>query len=85
MACGVPPVAFTCPCGPRDIITDGEDGLLVENGNSQELAEKICYLIEHDEIRKQMGKRAIENVKRFYIENIMPQWDNLFKSLIVNQ
>ncbi len=85
MACGVPPVAFTCPCGPRDIITDGEDGLLVENGNSKELAEKMCYLIEHDEIRKQMGKRAIENVKRFYIENIMPQWDNLFKSLIVNQ
>lgn len=85
MACGVPPIAFACHCGPRDIITDGIDGLLVENGNIGELAEKICYLIEHDEIRKQMGKRATENVKRFYIENIMPQWDQLFKTLTRNQ
>lgn len=85
MACGVPPIAFACHCGPRDIITDGVDGLLVENGNIGEMAEKICYLIENDEIRKQMGKRATQNVKRFYIENIMPQWDQLFKALTQNQ
>ena len=45
MACGVPPVSFTCPCGPRDIISDGKDGLLVEDGNIEQLAEKISYLI----------------------------------------
>lgn len=81
MVCGVPPVAFTCPCGPRDIIRDGEDGLLVENGNISELAEKICYLMEHEEVRKKMGKNAINNVNRFHIKNIMSQWDELFKSL----
>lgn len=84
MACGVPPVAFTCPCGPKDIITDGEDGLLVQNGNSRELAEKLCYLIENEQLRKQMGERAAQNVKRFYIDHIMPQWDNLFKELTAN-
>lgn len=82
MAYGVPPVSFTCPCGPRDIITDGVDGLLVENGNVQQLAEKICYLIEEDIIRKQMGEKAKESIKQFNIDAIMPKWDRLFKSII---
>ena len=84
MACGVPAVSFACPCGPKDIIRDQEDGLLVENGNIEQLAEKICYLIEHDEVRKQMGKQAKNNVQRFMIENIGPQWENLFQELLTN-
>lgn len=79
MACGVPPVSFTCPCGPRDIINDGKDGLLVEDGNIEELAEKISYLIEHEDIRKEMGKQARLNVQRFQIENIAKQWKLLFE------
>ncbi len=82
MSCGVPPVSFACPCGPRDIIKDGIDGLLVENGNIQELANKICYLIEHEDIRKEMGKQARINVERFKIENIALQWKELFDSLL---
>lgn len=82
MACGVPAVSFACPCGPKDIIKDEIDGLLVENGNIQELADKICYLIEHENIRKEMGKQARINVERFKIENIAMQWKELFDSLL---
>lgn len=82
MACGVPPVSFACPCGPRDIINDGKDGILVENGNIEELAEKICYLIENEDIRKEMGQQARVNVQRFKIENIAKQWKQLFESLV---
>ena len=82
MACGVPPVSFTCPCGPRDIIDDGKDGLLVEDGNIEELAEKICYLIENEETRKEMGRQARVDVQRFKIENIAEQWKQLFESLV---
>lgn len=82
MACGVPPVSFTCPCGPRDIIDDGKDGLLVEDGNIEQLAEKISYLIEHEDIRKEMGKQARMDVQRFRIENIAGQWKRLFEELV---
>ncbi|OJU36613.1 MAG: glycosyl transferase [Bacteroidales bacterium 45-6] len=84
MACGVPPVAFACPCGPRDIVRDGEDGFLVENGNIGKLADRICYLIEHEDLRKEMGRKARENVRRFEMENIAGQWRKLFESLVEN-
>lgn len=82
MACGVPAVSFACPCGPRDIIKGGEDGLLVENGNIEELAEKICYLIENEDIRKEMGQKARVNIQRFKVDEIARQWDELFHSLL---
>lgn len=82
MACGVPAVSFACPCGPKDIIRNGEDGLLVENGNIEQLAEKIGYLIENEDIRKEMGKKARINVKRLETEIIMKQWTQLFNELL---
>lgn len=81
MSCGVPAVSFACPCGPKDIITDGKDGFLVENGNTQQLAERICYLIEHAEERKEMGEHAVETAKRYSINEIGKQWVSLFGSL----
>lgn len=82
MACGVPCVSFDCPYGPSDIIRDGEDGLLVENGNVAQLAEKINYLIEHNDLRRLMGKRAKANIARYQRETIMQRWVTLFNKLI---
>lgn len=80
MTCGVPPVSFACPCGPRDIIEDGVDGFLVENGDIEGLAEKICYLIEHDEQRKEMGRLAGLHAQRYQMEQIAKQWKALFEA-----
>lgn len=81
MACGIPCVAFNCPCGPQDIIKDGEDGFLVENGNINQFVEKLSMLIDDEQLRKKMGDRARHNVRRYDINIIARQWDELFKSL----
>lgn len=81
MSVGVPPVSFACPCGPRDIISDGEDGILCEDGNVSQLADAICRLIEDDTLRKSMGHKAAQNVRRFSTESIMRQWDELFNEI----
>lgn len=82
MACGIPVVAFDCPCGPRDIIRDGEDGFLVKDGDIEALANRICWLMEQEDQRKQMGRQARLNVKRFSIEQVARQWDSLFRSVV---
>ena len=82
MACGIPPVSFECPCGPKEIIKNGIDGFLVEKENINQLAEKIILLIENEELRKQMGAKARKNVARFKIDNIAEEWHCLFSQLI---
>lgn len=82
MSCGLPVVSFSCPCGPKDIIDDGVNGLLVNKNDINQLAEKINYLIEHDLIRKEMGKAALLNSEKYKMENISKLWNNLFQSII---
>lgn len=81
MACGLPVVSFDCPWGPRSIISDGKDGLLVENGNIKKLAEAMLLLMQNSDLRTSMGKNAREGIKRFNIDTIANKWKELFDSL----
>lgn len=81
MSAGLPAVSFSCPCGPRDIITNGEDGILVERNNIEQLANGICFLIEHEDVRCRFGTNARKNMHRFEQEKIMQKWICLFDSL----
>ncbi len=80
-AIGLPIIAYSCPCGPKDIITDGEDGFLVKPNDKETFARRLVQLIKDEDLRKQMGRKAKENSKRFELEAIMPQWEDLFNTL----
>ena len=77
MACGVPCVSFDCGPGISEIIRDGEDGIVVPHHDVAALAEGLCRLIEDEQLRGEMGRRARENI-RFAPEEIMRQWHELF-------
>ena len=81
MACGVPVVSFDCPWGPGSIIKNGEDGLLVDNGNVEELANRILSLINNPNERMMMSRNSIRNVQRYRIEHIAQKWRQLFDEL----
>jgi glycosyltransferase involved in cell wall biosynthesis len=81
MQCGVPVVSFDCPKGPAEIIAHNEDGILVENGNVEALADGIIELIRDKDKRKAFGKKALENVKRFEISNIGKLWMELLDEI----
>jgi glycosyltransferase involved in cell wall biosynthesis len=79
---GVPCVAFDCPFGPRSIIEDGKCGFLIEEGNNALFAEKLCALIENEQLRQHFSEAALERAKHFDIETIMNRWKKLFENLI---
>ena len=78
MSCGLPVVSFACPCGPKDIVSDGEDGLLVENGNVDALASAMSCLMNDDALRLSMSQAGMKNVQRFSMEQIAERWQTVF-------
>ena len=84
MASGLPCIAYDCPCGPRAIIQNNENGFLVENGNLDVFVQKLELLIEDENLRLQMGKNAQESVKIYNLDSIMQKWKSLFEDLVKN-
>lgn len=80
MSCGLPVIAFNCPYGPADIITNDEDGFLIENRDVMAFANKIIYLIDNYPKRVEMGRKGIQSSQRFHSDNIMYKWHSLFES-----
>lgn len=80
MACGLPSVAFACQFGPKDIITDKKNGLLIYNRDIKFLSKNLIYLIQHPEIRKKIGHQALTRVNDFSINNIIDKWMKLFQA-----
>lgn len=78
---GLPLVSYACPCGPRDIIRDGQDGFLVERGDMKTFAARLRQLIEDEELRRRMWQAAKVNSQRFSLDNVMKQWEALFAEL----
>lgn len=78
---GIPSISFDIKTGPKEVIYDGEDGYLIEKNNISELAFYIQKLIENDDLRLDMSKRAFLNAKRFRIENIAEKWIKLIETL----
>lgn len=82
MACGLAVVSFDCPWGPQSIINDGQDGVLVENGNIEKLADALVSLIQDEKKRNNIAINAVQSVKRFQMDRIANQWKQLFEDVI---
>ena len=81
MSFGIPCISFNCPHGPSDMITNGEEGILVPVGDINKLADSIEWMITHKEERERMSQNSREKVKYYLAENIMPQWVELFNKI----
>jgi len=78
---GVPCVAFDCPYGPKSLIANGNCGFLIENGNVNSFVDKLCCLIENENLRLQFSAAAIKQAMNFDAEIIMNKWKLLFEKV----
>jgi glycosyltransferase involved in cell wall biosynthesis len=85
MGCGLPAVAFDLPSGPRDIIRDGIDGVLVPNGDTGAFASALASLIRDAPRRHAMAARAPEVLERFGVERVMTTWNELMDEAMTRQ
>ncbi|MEI3894289.1 MULTISPECIES: glycosyltransferase family 4 protein [Bacillus] len=81
MSVGVPCVGFACT-GPREVITHKEDGILVEEGNLEELANSLMMLIESEELRKEYGRMARKNVEKYTFNVVGGKWDRILEEQV---
>ena len=76
-ACGLPSVVFDYQYGASDIVSNGHNGLIIEQGNSKQLIEAAMKMMSSEKLRKQYGTNALEIGKRYSKENIFNKWIEL--------
>jgi len=84
LSCGVPSVAMDCPAGPREILRDGEAGLLVPDGDEADFQEAIARLLTSPELRKHYAERGRERAKYYSPERIIPKWEALLEQVMAS-
>ena len=79
MACGLPVLSFDCP-GPRHVVRDGIDGILVPSDDVNKLAEAMDRLMADKAERDRLAANGIEVTKRFGKDKVMGMWERLIVS-----
>ncbi|GAA1103247.1 glycosyltransferase family 4 protein [Nocardiopsis composta] len=72
---GVPAVSFDCPHGPREIIEDGRNGLLVPDQDVDALGAALLRLVEDRPLREQMAAEALRSAADYGMDDIVRRWE----------
>lgn len=81
MYAGMASVSFDCPTGPRDVIDDHRNGLLVPPEDIAGLAAAISELIDDEGLRRRCGEAAAETARHYTMDAIGPRWEALLAEL----
>ncbi len=78
MALGLPVISTDCPCGgPRSLINDGINGMLISVGDTNALAEALDKLLKDENLRTLMGNNAKNILITNSIDVIVDKWKKI--------
>jgi len=82
MSCGVPVIAIDCPYGPRDIIKNGENGLLVPMNDEGALVDAIVKLFHDKRLRDNLSETGAEKAMEFSLKSMVQKYESFFYSVL---
>jgi glycosyltransferase involved in cell wall biosynthesis len=77
MAAGLPVVSFDCQWGPREMIEDEVNGILVTPESVGALAFALRRLLGDEALRARLGRAATKSTRRFTTANVVDRWDEV--------
>lgn len=80
-AANLPTLAFDVEFGPGEIIEDGVSGALVPAFDCELMSERICSLIENEELRLEYSRHAKDNLHKFSLEKFISRWREVLKAV----
>lgn len=85
MAKGLAIVSFNSPHGPKEMITDEVDGLLVKPRTNANLAAAVIRVIEDERLRRDLAARALETARTYDLATVGREWDALLEDLLAHR
>jgi glycosyltransferase involved in cell wall biosynthesis len=85
MAAGTAVASYDCPHGPAELISHGQDGLLVENQSVDQLSGALSELVADPPKRRRLGEAARRRARAFDADAIARQWEAHFAALLVDR
>ena len=80
MYCEVPCVVSRYSSSVADLIKDGEAGIVVESGNTAQMAEAMEQILKDGQIRSKFIKNAKITVEKYGTGQVLPEYEKLFLS-----
>tara|TARA_Y100000991_G_scaffold69067_1_gene51664 strand:+ start:463 stop:1383 length:921 start_codon:yes stop_codon:yes gene_type:complete len=81
LSLGVPVVSVNCKSGPKEIVVNKNNGLLVENHNSKALAIAFNLMVDDRNLYKNCLKNAKKSVESYFRKNISSSWRSLLSKI----
>lgn len=82
MAAGMPVVCTSVKHGPKEIVEDGRNGLLVPPKNPAELGGALARLMEDEELRRSLADGGAETARTFEPAQVVGLHEALFERLV---
>lgn len=79
---GLACVSTDCPTGPSEMIENDKNGFIVPMNDVKEMADKLNILMNNREKRVAFGEKAVQSVKKYEVEAVVKQWDELLENCL---